>query len=349
MLLKTTHVTELDYSGLIAETVMELRMAPRQEQRQHRLSFDLSVGPPSAIRNYFDWLGNTVHTFSINGLHRRIKIIAVSVVDTARRTVELPAIADRWPLESGLDYTLFDFLQLQDPVADCAELDALAKQMTPAAGSPLHELVLGIVGMIGRDFRYEQGITTATSTIADVLKHGGGVCQDFTHLMIALLRKLGVPARYVSGFIYAGHRGYRGASQSHAWVEVFFPSIGWIGFDPTNGCATGENFVKIAVGRHYRDVPPHRGVYRSNAKETMKVEVNTEELAEVSNRLVGERVLSLDVPVLNGNISGQYALGMLDEQVQQQQQTCRPFVNVHSPGVSGKTPLRRGPEITKNV
>lgn len=320
MLLKVVHSTELEYSGLIAETVMELRMAPRQEQRQHRLSFDLSVGPPTHIRSYFDWLGNTVHTFSINGLHRRIKIIAASVVDTARRPAELPAIPDAWPVETAPDYTLFDFLQLQDPVADCPELTALAERLRPPSGSPLHELVLNVMTAIGNEFRYEQGITTATSVVSDVLRHGSGVCQDFAHLMIALLRKLNVPARYVSGFIYAGHRGYRGASQTHAWCEVYFPSCGWIGFDPTNGCVTGENFVKIAIGRHYRDVPPHRGVYRSNARETMKVEVTTEELAEVSARLVGERVLSLDVPVLNGNISGQYALGMLDEQVQQQQQ-----------------------------
>ncbi len=312
---------------------MELRMAPRQEPRQHRLSFDLSVGPPAQVRSYFDWLGNTVHTFSINGLHKSIKIIAVSVMDTSRRPAELPTITDQWPLESALDYSLFDFLQLQDPVADCPALDALAKRVSPAPGvsTTLLELVLGIVAMIGQDYRYEQGITTANSTIEDVLKHGGGVCQDFTHLMIALLRKLGVPARYVSGFIYAGHRGYRGASQTHAWCEVFFPSVGWLGFDPTNGCVTGENFVKMAVGRHYRDVPPHKGVYRSNAYEKMKVEVLTEELSEVSSRLVGERMLPLDVPVLKGNLNGQYALGTLDEQVQQQQQVWRPLVNFCGP------------------
>ncbi len=319
MLIKATHTTRLSYSALISETVMELRMAPRHEPMQHRLSFELAIGPPTEVRSYFDWLGNTVHTFSIVPRHRNVEIVATSLVDTSTPAYGVDKLEDTWPPAAPLDYTLRDFLRFDDIVCQSPLLDALARQMMPQRPTRLNALVRHMMAFITENFTYEKGITTASTVLTEVLEHRRGVCQDFTHLMIGLARMLRIPARYVSGFIHPGRKTFRGTSESHAWCELHFPSVGWVPFDPTNACVVGENFVKLAVGRSYRDVPPHRGVYHGVARETMAVQLQSEELPEVSGRLVGERSRSLDVPIYQG---GPDAIlpWTLDEQMQQQQQ-----------------------------
>ncbi len=320
MLIGIEHTTELRYSGLISETVMELRMAPRQEANQQRLSFDLAVGPTCLIRSYFDWLGNTVHAFSVNGLHKSVKIVASSVVQTGHRHLHSGGLSDPWPLVAIPDYTLLDFLKLDSPIGDCEALQRIANHIKPHGSAPMLDVANAVMKYIRDEFQYEKGVTGVSTTVEEVLAHRRGVCQDFAQVMVGVLRKLGIPARYVSGFIHAGDRGYRGTAQTHAWAEAYFPSTGWIGFDPTNNCIAGENFVKMAVGSNYRDVPPHKGVYRGSARETMSVAVTTRELHEVTNRLVGERTGSLDVPVFNFAGRGPVGGWILDEQVQQQQQ-----------------------------
>src|SRR5258705_7241920 len=111
MLLKITHETDLEYTDLISETVMELRMTPRQEQDQHRLSFGLAIGPPTSIASYFDWLGNTVHAFSINSLHKQIRIVATSVLETDREALDIAELPDEWPVRWESDYAVWDYLR----------------------------------------------------------------------------------------------------------------------------------------------------------------------------------------------------------------------------------------------
>jgi transglutaminase-like putative cysteine protease len=320
MLIGIEHTTELSYSGLISETVMELRMAPRQESGQQRLSFDLAVGPTCQIRSYFDWLGNTVHAFSINGLHKSVKIVASSVVQTHHQHSRSGSLPDRWPPSNLPDYTLLDFLKLESPIGDCPELDRVVGEIKPRESARQLDVAMEVMRYVSDEFQYEKGVTSVSTTVEEVLTHRRGVCQDFAQVMVGILRKLAIPCRYVSGFIHAGNRGYRGATQTHAWCEAYFPSAGWVGFDPTNNCPAGENFVKMAVGTNYRDVPPHKGVYRGSARETMSVSVITRELRELTNRLVGERTGSLEVPVFNFAGRGPVGGWILDEQVQQQQQ-----------------------------
>ena len=136
MLLKITHQTDLRYSDFISELIMELRMVPRQEQDQHRLSFDLAIGPPTTVSSYFDWLGNTVHTFSVNMFHRQISIVATSVVETDRPRKEPERFRDTWPIPAeAYDYTTYDFLQFGGPVIDCPQLHDLAKLVAPKKAS----------------------------------------------------------------------------------------------------------------------------------------------------------------------------------------------------------------------
>src|SRR3954447_945527 len=197
MLLKVTHVTDLRYTDLISESVMELRMAPRQEQDQHRLSFALAIGPATQATSYFDWLGNTVHTFTIGPFHKQIRIVATSVVETDRPRPEVQRFTDTWPLATAAsaDYALYDYLHFGGPIVDVPQLHALANVLQATPGLSLGELALRILHLMNEKFIYKTGITSAASPITDMLESGAGVCQDFTHLMIGLARALGIPAR----------------------------------------------------------------------------------------------------------------------------------------------------------
>jgi transglutaminase-like putative cysteine protease len=319
MLLRLTHTTELSYSDLISESVMELRMAPRQESDQHRLSFQLAIGPATSALSYFDWLGNTVHTFAVNGFHKQIRLVATSVVQTEPRSTPLEDLPDTWPLAPGsYDYTHYDFLQFGGPVVESPALDRLVDFVRPPAGTPLIHLAWRILGALNTNFTYRAGITNAASPITDMLESGGGVCQDFTHLMIGLARKLNIPARYVSGLIHPDAERYKGFTQTHAWCELLFPSEGWVGFDPANNTPVGENFVRVAYGRDYRDVPPNRGTYRGKAAETIDVQVHSEALETVPPELAAERYQSLDIPAYPEGSAGHREMVNQQQEVQQQ-------------------------------
>jgi len=322
MLLKIVHQTDLKYSEPISESVMELRMVPRQEQDQHRLSFELSIGPAAGFSSYFDWMGNTVHTFAVNSSHQHIRIVASSVVETDRAPIEPERFPDTWPLPANPhDYWLYDYLQFGGPIVDGPQLRQLVELIQPRQGTPAGELALGMLQIIDEKFTYKTGVTNAASPITEILATGYGVCQDFTHLMIGLARALQIPARYVSGFVHPHESQFRGYTQTHAWCELLFPSAGWIGFDPTNRCVVGGNFVKVAVGRDFRDVPPNRGVYRGVALETIEVQVKSDELASIPRELAAERFGSLEIPVDASAVIAQRQHEAAAQQGAQQQQS----------------------------
>jgi transglutaminase-like putative cysteine protease len=322
MLLKLIHTTDLTYSELISESVMEMRMAPRQEQDQHRLSFTLAIGPPTSVTSYFDWLGNTVHTFTVAAFHRQIRIVATSVVETDRPRKQVEKFVDVWPIppEISSDYSFYDDLHFGGPIVDLPALRELVEILQPQPGMSLGELGLAILHLINEKFTYKKGITSAASPIADILESGKGVCQDFTHLMIGIARAMGIPARYVSGLVHPDAEKYRGFTQTHAWCELYFPTAGWIGFDAANNCIVGPNFVKVAVGRDFRDVPPNRGLYRGNAEEKIDVKVQSEELAGVPSELAAERMQALTVPTYPAGHSIHREMAEQQVEVQQQQQ-----------------------------
>jgi transglutaminase-like putative cysteine protease len=320
MLLKLTHQTDLTYTDLISESVMELRMVPRQELDQHRLSFSLAIGPGTQVNSYFDWLGNTVHAFTVNQFHRQIRIVATSVVETDRPRKEPEKFADTWPIAPAQhDYTMYDYLHFGGPIVDTPQLREIVNVLGAREGVSLGELAMRMLVLINEKFMYLKGVTTAASPITELLEKGVGVCQDFTHLMIGMSRALGIPARYVSGLVHPDAERFRGFTQTHAWCELLFPSAGWVGFDPTNNCIVGPNFVKVALGRDYRDVPPNRGVYRGKASETIDVSVHSEELTNIPSELAAERVQPLNIAVFGGEYRGHSEMANQQVEVQQQQ------------------------------
>jgi len=149
---------------------------------------------------------------------------------------------------------------------------------------------------INERFEYRKNVTTYDSTTEDFLKIGAGVCQDFAHLMLGLLRLRQIPCRYVSGYLHV-ERKKREPSQSHAWVELHSPTAGWVAFDPTHNRAVDERYVVVGHGRHYDDVPPNKGIYCGIAKETLKAEVVTEVVAGKFVSTLREEIRQIDLPV----------------------------------------------------
>jgi transglutaminase-like putative cysteine protease len=293
MILEVQHETRLEYTEPVSEWVAEVRMEPVSEDGQTCQMFHLRLSQPAAVVRYRDGFGNRVHHFNLLAPHREVRLLAAALVETARDPGSLPGGA-AWPLDpDALPMETLDFLKPRGPVAPTPLLDPLLAALRPRSGQPLGELASAVSTHIHTHFEYAPDATNASSPIADVLTQGRGVCQDFAHLMIAVLRGFGVPARYVSGYIHRPNK----ESQSHAWCEVWFPDLGWVGFDPTNDRVVDDHFVKVAVGRDFTDVPPNKGVYRGSAQEKMSVRVETRALERLPSLAWREQLPPLDGPL----------------------------------------------------
>jgi transglutaminase-like putative cysteine protease len=319
MILEIQHETHLSYNEPVSESIAEVRMEPVSDDDQTCRSFHLALSPSAGIFRYQGGFGNHVHHFNILPPHTEVRILAASVVETHPRPRNLPDSQAAYPPDvdaGGLE--LLDYLQMRGPVRHTPRLEPLLDSLRPRPGMPLGELVAQVSSAIHSRFEYAKHVTLASSPIDDVLEYGKGVCQDFTHLMIAVLRSFGVPARYVSGYIHRPNA----ESQSHAWCEAWLPDLGWVGVDPTNDQVVGDGFVKVAIGRDFTDVPPNKGIYRGRADESIMVRVETRPLESLPSLAWQEQLPPLHAP-LTAIIHFRYcpdAPPYDDSQQQQQQQ-----------------------------
>lgn len=272
MLLELSHHTTFDYSEPVSESHLEFRLTPLTDSAQHLLQHRQRVSPACRVRQHQDARGNLVTYFNVYPPHERIEVVFESVVETyaaAYRGQGLPPGGAASP-EARL--LLYDYLHPTPLTQPCPEFEAFVRPLEELRGAPPDAAAREIGATIFRDFRYEGALTSASSPISEVLRHGAGVCQDFAHLMLAACRHLGFAARYVSGYVLPENPTDT-ALASHAWCEVFHPERGWYGFDPTHEGETGEPYVRLGVGRDFRDVPPNRGLYRGAAAEEIRVQV----------------------------------------------------------------------------
>ena len=266
MRLEIVHSTRYRYSGPIAETVMEVRLRPMDGNGQHCLEFELDISSGIEPRAYQDGYGNNVHYFNLVRPHARLTITSRSVVETG-------ADFDAEPGEE----LVHDFLRYRSPVKDVPGVRELASRhpiADPTSRVAVEEALDELTLAISRDFAYDRAVTNVYSAVDEVLELRAGVCQDFAHLFIAVARAMGVPARYVSGYIHA-QRGSGVATASHAWAEAWVPARGWVGYDATHPVRTSDHHVRLAVGRDYSDAAPTRGIYVGSAIGTMEVSVRT--------------------------------------------------------------------------
>ncbi len=261
------HVTKFTYEAPITESVMEVRMQPLSDGPQRCVRFGLSTTPTSRVKMYQDRDGNVVHHFNIPGRHSRLLLTAEALVEQIG-TRELPDALDpeAWSRLDALTST-GGFWEVMTPsafTAPTARLEELARSIGSERGRDPLSTVTRLSREIYEQFEYNTTSTRVDSPIDHALEARQGVCQDFAHILIALVRSLGVPCRYVSGYLHydvdGGVRPTGGAT--HAWVEALMPDLGWVGLDPTNNLVAGPSHIRVAVGRDYADVPPTKGVFK---------------------------------------------------------------------------------------
>ena len=275
------HLTRFRYSHPVSESIMETRMHPRNDATQHCLSFTLSVSPRCRVFTYRDHLGNNVQHFNIPGDHSQLVIIAESVIEQQPLPeIPLSLSPDAWETLDDLvrsgDYwemLLPSTFAIQTP----ALLDLAATLDVRRRDDPLM-LVQELNQRLFDYFEYVPRHTRVDSPIDEAILSRKGVCQDFAHTMIALLRHVGIPTRYVSGYLYRSREDHDRSTPdaSHAWVEVLLPVLGWTGFDPTNNLVAHHRHIRTAIGRDYRDVPPTHGIFRGKSESDLYVAVHVE-------------------------------------------------------------------------
>lgn len=277
------HLTKFRYSSSVTESIMEVRMHPRSEGRQRCLSFQVSVTPRTRVQSYRDYLGNVVHHFDVPSAHRHLMIVAEATVDVSPAP-ELPGRLDdaAWTqLDAQIDAG--DFWEMLAPsrFAQWTEsIEAFAEELkVPDRGEarrrdPL-ELLTEINSAVHDAIAYVPKSTRVDSPVDDALRNRKGVCQDYSHIMLALVRRIGIPSRYVSGYLFhrTGDKVRSTEGATHAWLEAYIPTLGWTGFDPTNDVQAGESHVRTAIGRDYADVPPTKGVFKGGASSELTVAV----------------------------------------------------------------------------
>jgi transglutaminase-like putative cysteine protease len=276
-----SHVTRFTYDSPVSESHMEVRMQPRTGDGQRCLDYHLHIDPRTRPQSYRDHLSNWVDHFSVPHRHEALTITAHARVEVDAPP-ELPPVLDAAAWHEVDEWSRQDaHWDLWNPSRFAEWTESLTKYAgtIPAARErstdPL-STVRGIMSAVHRDFEYAPNSTQVDSPIDQALAARRGVCQDFAHITVAMLRRLGLPSRYVSGYIApdsADEAASQTPSATHAWVEVLLPTLGWRWFDPTNDREAGVRHIRVAVGRDYADVPPARGVYKGTASSSLAVSI----------------------------------------------------------------------------
>jgi len=320
------HLTRFRYSRPISESIMETRMHPRSDSSQHCLTFSLSVSPRCRVFSYRDHLGNNVQHFDIPGEHNQLVIVAESVVEQ-QPLPDVPGFLspDAWGALDDL-IAAGDYWEMLLPSTFAVETPAvtkLAAQMEVSRRDDPLMLVQELNQRLYDYFEYVPRATRVDSPVDEAIISGKGVCQDFAHAMIALLRHVRVPARYVSGYLYRGSEDHDRSTPdaTHAWVEVLMPHLGWVGFDPTNNLISHHRHIRTAIGRDYADVPPTHGIFRGKTDSELYVAVQVD-ASETAPALDRKLPIPEDWSVLVERAQQPPALEIpfLDMQQMQQQQ-----------------------------
>jgi transglutaminase-like putative cysteine protease len=280
------HLTEYSYADPVSLSHHLVHLSPRADNGQVAGKRELNITPPPAFRRErIDAFGNRVTCFTIEEPHKRLAVEAVFEVEVppAERPpllfpVSWEAVRDGLPDARRADAIEAYSYTFDSPhVRASRALQAFAEPSFPA-GRPFLDAVMDLTRRIHGAFVYDPRATTVATPVAQVLEARRGVCQDFAHLQLGCLRALGLPARYVSGYLLTrpppGRPRMVGADASHAWISVHLPDFGWVDFDPTNGLMPGEQHVVVACGRDFADVTPVRGVILGGGAHELRVEVD---------------------------------------------------------------------------
>lgn len=269
MFLSVYHLTEYFYPDEAWDSFNELWLYPVDDHRQGLLEFRLHIAPDSMPRSRQDYFQNRVYDFHVTKPHKQLRVeMQARVVTFGVPTPSSVAVQVLGKMEARF----FEFLAPTQRVPLHHDWPLLLELRRPSPHEDLHGYLTEVTGHLNRLFCYNTGATQVDTPLLQFVEGRAGVCQDYAQAMLAVLRSVGIPARYVSGYLATGV----GSEGSHAWIEAFVPGSGWYGYDPTNNSIITEQYVKKAHGRDYDDCPPLKGLRRGGGKESLSVLVRVE-------------------------------------------------------------------------
>lgn len=272
--------TTFTYDDLVRESHNELRACPASDDHQQLISYRVHSAPSARVMSFGDYWGTRVDAFGVRVPHLSLEVNAEASVETRARALLTVAPRDDLLRSSVFIDEHLEYLG-RSPHCDWEEgIENAARGAAALAGPGVVSRVLAAHRFVGTNLSYASGRTSVGEPVEDVLSGGFGVCQDFAHLAVALCRAMGIPARYVSGYLFTtddatgeDSEGHVVNVQTHAWFEAAIPGFGWFALDPTNQLEVGQRHVKIGHGRDYDDVPPLRGVYSGPGRPSVEVTV----------------------------------------------------------------------------
>jgi transglutaminase-like putative cysteine protease len=271
---KIHHITRYEYDRPVKESANEIRIFPYQCPEQEVLQHELFITDHPDVQTFTDYYGNKTGVFNVLPSHTVLAIeskLLVRTIATSQLKVNFHSGYEQ--LQSEMEGQL-QLLELagRDTIQSQEAVDAIA------AGLRKYDSIAAMTEHcsehIFKHFKYIKGITNVETTVDEILQHRAGVCQDFAHLMLQVLRTCQIPCRYVSGYICPNKNGMRGEGATHAWVEAWIPGYGWAGIDPTNNVWVTNKHVKLSVGRHFKDCSPVRGTFKGPARQQLTVFVS---------------------------------------------------------------------------
>lgn len=272
---KIHHITKYEYDRPVKESMNHVMIYPFQSAEQETLEHELFITDKPEVYTYTDYWGNKTGTFNLLSPHRELVIESKLLIRTLLPEVlPIPVNTFLSNLEAatGNDLHLFELARVSRVKAIGQLQQYVAALSHP--GKDIKSIVEDTCTFIFTQFTYIKGITTIESTVDEILEKKAGVCQDFAHVMLELLRMMGIPSRYVSGYICPNKNGMRGEGATHAWVEAYIPGYGWAGIDPTNNVWATNHHVKLAVGRDFTDCTPVKGTFKGPARQSLSVYVS---------------------------------------------------------------------------
>jgi transglutaminase-like putative cysteine protease len=274
---KIQHTTTYEYDRLIQESMNEIKIFPVESSDQELIKQELTITGNPEVHYFYDYWNNKTGNFNLFPPHKELVIdsrLTVRTTQSSDLAINFISVFDEmWNEVNGnlkmVELSRPDFIRSQMQIND----------ITQMIYSPDHSVAITIKNCceyIFKNFNYIKGITTVETTIDEILEKNAGVCQDFAHVMLQVLRTLNVPSRYVSGYICPNKSGLRGEGATHAWVEAWIPRCGWAGIDPTNNVWVTNTHVKLATGRNFADCSPVKGSFRGPANQHLTVFVSVD-------------------------------------------------------------------------
>ncbi|EJL62983.1 transglutaminase family protein [Flavobacterium sp. CF136] len=296
---KIVHITKYQYNWPIKESINEIRLFPHHFENQEVLQYQLLITHNPDVDISADYYGNRMGNFNVLDAHTEMTIESRMLV-RVNHSLKIPEI-DATSVDDIREDKEKSILLLRlcyiDNIEKQNEIENILKEIN-IENKSIIEIAQQCNAYVFENFTYTKGITNIETTVDEILTLKKGVCQDFAHILLQLLRTAGIPSRYVSGYICPNESGFRGEGATHAWVEIYTPTQGWLGLDPTNNIWTMDNHVRLSVGRNFSDCTPIKGTFKGLARQTLSVcvsigyedgrqfeEINDVKLQEVSSRI----------------------------------------------------------------